>query len=310
MATHDRQRVQAWLQRIETTVRVEGNSSSRQNGDSASNLYSMAFRLPSRKTAGTLRPLDIGRRLLRAVDEHIDIDVKGRRIAPNSFTVHVATPDREHLRNDERALINELVGAATTYIRDERLNVLSAISVDFLTDDSVEPGRCTVSAAITGQQPVEAASPDTDAPAATDPPIAAPTPTAAPQEVVSAEPPAPLPPPVISPAPEPITIAEAPAPVAPRLNLGALVASDGTRHPVGQQPVTLGRATESSVSVADGQASRRHAEIRYENGRHLINDLGSTNGTIVNGRVIQGAQALAHGDVITIGTSEFRYEAS
>ena len=281
----------------------------------------MAFRLPSRKTAGTLRPLDIGRRLLRAVDEHIDIDVKGRRIAPNSFTVHVATPDRDHLRNDERALINELVGAATTYIRDERLNVLSAISVDFLTDDSVEPGRCTVTAAITGQQTVEpsapeATPPETSAPAIEEPAVAAISPIApstnepAVPNVAAPETPAPLPPPVISPAPEPITIAEAPAPVAPRLNLGALVASDGTRHPVGQQPVTLGRATESSVSVADGQASRRHAEIRYENGRHLINDLGSTNGTIVNGRVIQGAQALAHGDVITIGTSEFRYEAS
>ena len=49
----------------------------------------------------------------------------------------------------------------------------------------------------------------------------------------------------------------------------------------------MGRSTDNSVQIADGQASRLHAEVRYENGRHHIVDLGSTNGTFVNGIQIE-----------------------
>ncbi|MGA1038212.1 MAG: FHA domain-containing protein, partial [Ilumatobacteraceae bacterium] len=58
------------------------------------------------------------------------------------------------------------------------------------------------------------------------------------------------------------------------------------------------------------QASRQHAEIRYENGRHIVADLNSTNGTLVNDQRINGSQPLNHGDIITIGSTEFRYETS
>ena len=72
----------------------------------------------------------------------------------------------------------------------------------------------------------------------------------------------------------------------------------------------MGRSTDNRVQIADEQASRLHAEVRYENGRHHIVDLGSTNGTFVNGIQIEKTYALSHGDIITIGATELRYESS
>ena len=72
----------------------------------------------------------------------------------------------------------------------------------------------------------------------------------------------------------------------------------------------MGQSTDNRVQIADEQASRLHAEVRYENGQHHIVDLGSTNGTFVNDIQIKTTYALSHGDIITIGTTELRYESS
>lgn len=291
----------------------------------------MVFRLPGRNQSSTLRPLEIGRRLLRAIDDNIDIDVKGRRIAPDRYSVSLSEPDRTALADDESALIDELAAAATSYIRDEGLNVLAAVKVTFSTDASLDIRRLSITTTISGQStnddppaPVEPApQPVVETPAAeptpAEPPVAQepPAPPEAPAEVPMppAEPegarsPADLPPPVVTPAPEPLTISDAPEPTPARAALGAIVQRDGTRHPVGNAPLTMGRATSNNVQIADGQASRQHAEIRYENGRHIVADLNSTNGTLVNDQRITESQQLHHGDIITIGSTEFRYESS
>jgi hypothetical protein len=74
-----------------------------------------------------------------------------------------------------------------------------------------------------------------------------------------------------------------------------------------KETVTIGRLAGCDVLVADRGASRRHAQIRYRDGRYTLTDLGSTNGTHLNGQTIQSRE-LADGDRITIGatTLEFR----
>jgi hypothetical protein len=71
--------------------------------------------------------------------------------------------------------------------------------------------------------------------------------------------------------------------------------------------VVIGRLSDCDVVVADPGASRRHAEIRHRDGRWVITDLGSTNGTRVNGAAVS-EQALEDGDRITVGRTvlEFR----
>ena len=281
----------------------------------------MAFRLPGRRNSLTLRPLEIGRRLLRAIDDNVDIDIKGRRVSPDNFTIALSEPDRAALTDDESALLEELAAAATSYIRDEGLNVLTAVRVTFTTDASLATGRLSITTAISGQQSDEEpvpAEPEVEVAPVPEPEpasnLATPEPPVAPVEESEPDvpPPAPadLPPPVVTPAPEPLVINDPPEPTPARAAFGAIVQRDGTRHPAGNSTLKMGRSTDNDIQMADGQASRHHAEIRYDNGRHQIIDLNSTNGTLVNDNRIASAQALSHGDIITIGNTEFRYESS
>jgi S1-C subfamily serine protease len=82
-------------------------------------------------------------------------------------------------------------------------------------------------------------------------------------------------------------------------------ARDGDREVHDKPVVTIGRHPLSDVrfdAERDRDVSARHAEIRVEDGRALLLDAGSTNGTFVNGRRITGPTALASGDDVRFGT--------
>lgn len=70
--------------------------------------------------------------------------------------------------------------------------------------------------------------------------------------------------------------------------------------------VTIGRLPDCEVVLKDKAASRRHAQIRLKDGAATLTDLGSTNGTRVNGQVVQ-SRALEDGDRITIGSTVLEY---
>ncbi len=74
-------------------------------------------------------------------------------------------------------------------------------------------------------------------------------------------------------------------------------------YPITKESITIGRETINEVILYDPEASRRHAQISRVEGRYVIEDLGSTNGTFVNGRQISGRVSLNNGDVIDIGES-------
>jgi len=83
-----------------------------------------------------------------------------------------------------------------------------------------------------------------------------------------------------------------------------VVREDGSERTVALRgaTATIGRLPECEVTVADRGASRRHAQIRLKDGEATLTDLGSTNGTDVNGHAVQSV-ALDDGDRITIGTT-------
>ena len=71
---------------------------------------------------------------------------------------------------------------------------------------------------------------------------------------------------------------------------------------------TVGRESGSSVELADPEVSRRHAVIRREpDGRYVVTDLGSANGTYLNGRRLVVPTFLHPGDVIALGSSELTF---
>ena len=91
--------------------------------------------------------------------------------------------------------------------------------------------------------------------------------------------------------------------------VGSLVLPDGGRIKVGENPVAIGRLPECDIVLADKNVSRRHAEVRRRDDRIVIVDLGSTNGTKVNGAGIKEKE-LADGDEIGLGSTRLRFETS
>lgn len=76
---------------------------------------------------------------------------------------------------------------------------------------------------------------------------------------------------------------------------------DGETVIIRRPTITVGRALDNDVVIDSAEVSRHHARIEYRNGQFLVSDLGSTNGTMVNGR--PAAQtAVRDGDRVTFGT--------
>jgi hypothetical protein len=88
--------------------------------------------------------------------------------------------------------------------------------------------------------------------------------------------------------------------VAPEADSGrsVVVDADGTE---------LGRAASSGLALTDEKVSRRHAVIRLRAGRYEVSDLGSTNGTLLNGERVAGSRPLRDGDRIKLGASEILF---
>src|SRR3954452_6118645 len=95
---------------------------------------------------------------------------------------------------------------------------------------------------------------------------------------------------------------------APRLVVVAAMGHEpGTTFDVGEGAM-FGRADGADIHVEDPFASSSHARIYDRGGGMYLEDMGSTNGTYLNGRKVQSAEPLGSGDTIRIGDSEYRYE--
>jgi pSer/pThr/pTyr-binding forkhead associated (FHA) protein len=93
----------------------------------------------------------------------------------------------------------------------------------------------------------------------------------------------------------------------------ALVRTDtDERLVLGSDPVTIGRATESTITVDDTRVSRSHATVGRGRTGWTITDTGSSNGTTLNGRRLaaNAAQPLKAGDLIGVGPVDIRVDAA
>ena len=82
-----------------------------------------------------------------------------------------------------------------------------------------------------------------------------------------------------------------------------------TRFAIRDGATSVGRSSASDIVLkSDDYASGRHAQLTRHGGLLYVEDLGSTNGTFVNGRKTVGATPLRHGDSVRVGSTTFRYE--
>ena len=85
----------------------------------------------------------------------------------------------------------------------------------------------------------------------------------------------------------------------------------GRVYPLEAQEITIGRDTANIVSINDVEVSRRHARMELRGPTYAIQDLGSTNGTFVNGQRVSGLQPLNPGDSVSFGEGiVLSYEAA
>jgi FHA domain-containing protein len=100
-----------------------------------------------------------------------------------------------------------------------------------------------------------------------------------------------------------------------------LVLPDGSKRELGTKSLTIGRLPDCDVMLADPNVSRYHAEVRpasantaagpgapVDAGDYEVADMGSTNGTKVNGVRLTAAQVLRADDQITVGATTIRFE--
>ena len=74
--------------------------------------------------------------------------------------------------------------------------------------------------------------------------------------------------------------------------------------------VSLGRSADADIRLDDRYASGIHARVFNRGGGYFVEDMNSTNGTLLNSRELHGEAELNPGDSIRIGDSEFRFEVS
>jgi FHA domain len=84
----------------------------------------------------------------------------------------------------------------------------------------------------------------------------------------------------------------------------------GTVYALESDQLSIGRDSSNEIPVNDAEVSRRHARLSFQGGKYVLEDMGSTNGTFVNGQRLTGPRVLKSGEVISLGEQiVFVYEA-
>jgi len=82
----------------------------------------------------------------------------------------------------------------------------------------------------------------------------------------------------------------------------------GRAYPLAVRLATIGRGPDNTVFLPDPTVSKRHARIHVDGSIYELEDLGSRNGTRVNGKLVKGQQALSEGDTVFVGSTTLRFE--
>ncbi|MCC6832891.1 MAG: FHA domain-containing protein [Thermoleophilia bacterium] len=242
-----------------------------------------------------LQPVELARKLAREMDDHKTVSV-AKVYVPNEYTVYLASADREAFSSYEATLVAELAAYLEAHARGNGFSLVAPPTVLLETDGDLRPGEFGIACRMV------------DSPAPAAPPV--PNPLAAP------EPAAPRPAPPPAPANAALAgvsgtqVMSAEDARAAGLHAEAMsLVVNGTRYRLTKRITGIGRSRDRDVVIPDPNASRAHCEIRHVGYDYFLIDLDSTNGVEVNGKLVK-RHALAHGDVITIGTTEIRVEVS
>lgn len=238
----------------------------------------------ARAFKGDVEPIELAAALKREIDNTARILSRDRRLVPNHFTIELGPGDFERLNAYGRTLNTELANELRDHADIQRYTFSGPIEIELTQQDDLPTGKFRVVSATVG-------TPQRRQPPAYEQPVYQ-------QE--------PYVPPIDGP---PVTHNNPPPPQAPprRGHPQVMLEVNGRRRPVNPPGVVLGRGTDADIQINDPGVSRRHAEIRLMpegpgGVRVVLVDLGSTNGTLVNGRRSTEAE-LVDGSTVRIGNT-------
>ncbi|MET9593451.1 DUF3662 and FHA domain-containing protein [Streptomyces sp. NPDC006516] len=255
-----------------------------------------------------VQPVEIAGALQRECDNNATIWNRERTVVPNDFIVELSTPDFERLSPYSGQLGDELAGLVRDYAKQQRYTFMGPIKVHLEKADDLDTGlyrvRSRTLASSSSQQqgrpsgPAPHPQPNRPGPQGQGgygyPPTSAPPMPAAP-------------PPGSGRPGGPSSDWRQPAasgPV-PDTQVRRWIEINGTRHQISRPTLVMGRSTDADVRIDDPGVSRRHCEIRTGT-PSTIQDLGSTNGIVVDGQHTTRA-TLRDGSRIVVGSTTIVY---
>ena len=224
-----------------------------------------------------LQPVEVASAVQREMDDRAAIVAQGRTLVPNDFVVELADSDFERLEVYADSLGVELATLAREYAREQGYSFVGPVQMRFEGVPDLTTGTFRIRSGVIRGTTVE------------DGEIRRPA-------------------------------SDLPRPPGNFSGKPRLLVSSPDRGPDGSTqrtfdltaPITiLGRGTDCDLRLVDPGVSRHHAELRVEDGEVVLVDLGSTNGTFVNGQPIRRV-TLVDGTQVTLGrtTLVFRRDAS
>jgi hypothetical protein len=218
---------------------------------------------------GVVHPVEILNAMQREAEAHKAILAGGRTLVPNRYVIDLSPYDHSRLAPYAAALAQELAQSQAEFIGEQAWTVYGDVIVEIERGDGLDTGMFRVTAEVfTGAEPAGGY----EAP---------------------------------PPAYQPYDQGGFPPQGGGARNV-RLVSADGRTYPLAIGSTVIGRGDQASMRLPDVGISRRHARLDFDGGQVILTDLGSTNGTMVNGQRIS-AVALNPGDMIQIGTTTLTF---
>jgi len=232
---------------------------------------------------GVVHPVEILNAMQREAEAHKAILAGGRTLVPNRYVIDLSPYDHSRLAPYAAALAQELAQSQAEFIGEQAWTVYGDVIVEIERGEGLDTGMFRVTA--------EVFSGDAAAP---------PPPPPAPHGMDHHA----QPPPSYPPYEQPAGYPGSPQTVGAR-NV-RLVSGDGRSFPLNIGSTVIGRGDQATLRLPDVGISRRHARVDYDGAQVVLTDLGSTNGTMVNGQRISSV-VLNPGDMIQVGTTTLTF---
>jgi Protein of unknown function (DUF3662)/Inner membrane component of T3SS, cytoplasmic domain len=228
---------------------------------------------------GVVHPVEILNAMQREAEAHKAILAGGRTLVPNRYVIDLSPYDHSRLAPYAAALAQELAQSQAEFIGEQGWTVYGDVIVEIERGEGLDTGMFRVTAEVyTGgdMAPAPMGGGGYDPGPAYHPYAqAGGYPGGVPSQAGSAR-------------------------------NARLVSNDGRTYPLSVGSTVIGRGDQANLRLPDVGISRRHARIDFDGGQVVLTDLGSTNGTSVNGQRVS-AVALNPGDMIQLGTTTLTF---